>query len=157
MRTVLRKCKAGRERAADKIGPQTGKERHKQLAALLRAQQAEARAELMQALEQLDAEAAAAVKDQLYTFEDLLLLDDRSVQKVLRRVSADALIFALTGAAEELRDVVLRNLSKRASDTLQEELESRTSAPPAKVEEAQHEVVQAILLADAAGELTWAS
>jgi flagellar motor switch protein FliG len=157
VRTVLRKCKAGRVRAADKIGPQSGKERHKQLAGLLRAQPPEARAELLQALEQLDGEAAAAVKDQLYTFEDLLLLDDRSVQKVLRRVSADALTFALIGAAEELKDVVLRNLSKRASDTLQEELESRASAPPAKVEEAQHEVVQAILLADAAGELTWTS
>jgi flagellar motor switch protein FliG len=157
VRTVLRKCKAGRERAADKIGPQTGKERHKQLAGLLRAQQAEARAELLQALEHLDGEAAAAVKDQLYTFEDLLLLDDRSVQKVLRRVSTDALTFALIGAAEEITDVVQRNLSKRAGEALQEELESRTSAPPAKVEEGQHEVVQAILLADAAGELTWKS
>jgi flagellar motor switch protein FliG len=97
------------------------------------------------------------VKDQLYTFEDLLLLDDRSVQKVLRRVNSDALMFALIGATEEIKDVVQRNLSKRAAESLQEELASRTSAPPAKVEEGQREVVQAILQIDAAGELTWTS
>ena len=157
VRTILRKCKAGRQRAADKIGPQSDEERYKQLAGLLRSQPSEARTELLEALAQFDGDAAAAVKDQLYTFEDLLLLDDRSVQKVLRRANAEALTFALIGATEEIKDAVLRNLSKRASESLQEELASRTSAPAAKIEEGQYEVIQAILHCDAAGELSWTS
>ena len=88
------KCRTGREQVADKIGPQSSEERHKQLAGLLRSQPPEVRGELLEALAQFDEDAAAAVKDQLYTFEDLLLLDDRSVQKVLRRVSADAPTFS---------------------------------------------------------------
>ena len=92
VRTILRKCKAGRQRAADKIGPQSDEERYKQLAGLLRLRShRKPRTELLEALAQFDGDAAAAVKDQLYTFEDLLLLDDRSVQKVLRRVNAEVL------------------------------------------------------------------
>ena len=108
---------------------------------------------MLKALEQIDPESATKVKDQLYTFEDLLLLNDRAMQKVLGTVNTDALAFALIGADEGIKDKVLANLSRRASETLQQELEFRPSAPAAKIQEGRQALVRAMVQLDGTGEL----
>ena len=79
--------------------------------------------EVLAALEQNDAQTAAQVKEFLYGFDDLLLIEDRSMQKLLAEIDSKSLASALKGAAEAIKDKVRNNLSKRARETLNEEME----------------------------------
>jgi hypothetical protein len=67
----------------------------------------------------------ATLMDKMFTFEDLLKLDDKSVQMVLKEVASETLVLSLKGASQELRDKILSNMSSRAADSMREDLESR--------------------------------
>ena len=98
-------------------------------------------ASVMANLETHDGPLAQAIMDEMFTFDDLVEVDDKGFQTILREVSSDALVVALRGAPTELRDKVLRNMSKRAAESMQEDLESRGPVKVSEVESAQKDII----------------
>jgi flagellar motor switch protein FliG len=150
VRIVLAKCRTLAE--APPAAP--GNNRFKRMAEMLRRLDKPDRMEIVAALEQSDAEAAAEVKEFLYGFDDLLLIEDRSMQKLLAEIDAKGLATALKGASDAVRDKVRGNLSKRARETLNEEMELLGTVPAPTIQQAQKAVVDVIQRLDQAGELT---
>src|SRR5262249_15978522 len=93
------------------------------------------------------------VKEFLYSFDDLLLIEDRSMQKLLAEIDSKSLASALKGASDAIKDKVRNNLSKRARETLNEEMELLGTLPGPTTQEAQRAVVDGIRRPDQAGEL----
>lgn len=91
----------------------------------------------------IDRELAQVLSDNMFVFEDLFTIDDRSFQILLRAVDQKLLVSALKGTTLELRDKVLRNLSQRASEILREEIEARGPMRLAEVDAAKKELVAA--------------
>ncbi|SFC40173.1 flagellar motor switch protein FliG [Alkalibacterium subtropicum] len=104
-------------------------------------------------LEQKQPELAEEVKASLFTFEDIVSLQKSDVQKVLREVDHDALVLALKGVSDELRDFIYDNLSSRAVETLKEDMQYLGPARLSAVEEAQQSVVTVIRRLDEHGEI----
>jgi flagellar motor switch protein FliG len=109
---------------------------------------------IMDRLDRADPELADKVRAQMFVFEDIVTINDRSLQQVLREVEASALATALKGVRTEVRDKVLRNLSQRAAEALAEEIELLGAVRTTAVEEAQTTVVATIRAMEAQGELT---
>jgi len=149
IRTVLAKCRTVAEPSAAATG-----NRFKRMAEMLRRLDKPDRMEILAALEQSDAAAAAQVKEFLYSFDDLLLLEDRSMQKLLAEIDSKSLASALKGASDAIKDKVQNNLSKRARETLVEEMELLGTLPTTTIQQAQKSVVDVIQRLDQAGELT---
>ena len=99
---------------------------------------------VLDALAERDQELADQVRNQLFTFDDLVKLDDRAMQRVLRDVDQKDLLLAIRGAHAEVRDHVLKNLSKRAAQTMEEELAIMRPARLSNIEAAQQRVVNVI-------------
>ncbi|MGZ5179107.1 MAG: flagellar motor switch protein FliG [Ramlibacter sp.] len=72
-----------------------------------------------------DSELAAKIEEQMFTFGDLLKLDNKAMQRLLREVNNDQLVVALKGAEPEMREKVFSNMSSRAAETLRDDLESK--------------------------------
>ena len=104
-------------------------------------------------LEEKQPELADEVKANLFTFEDIVGLERGDVQKVLREVDNDQLALALKGVSEDIKQFVFQNLSNRAVETLQEELQFMGPARLSAVEEAQQKVVAVIRRLDEVGEI----
>ena len=104
-------------------------------------------------LEEKQPELADEVKANLFTFEDIVGLERGDVQKVLREVDNDQLALALKGVSEDIKQFIFQNLSSRAVETLQEELQFRGPARLSAVEEAQQKVVAVIRRLDEVGEI----
>ncbi|MDO9357037.1 MAG: flagellar motor switch protein FliG [Solirubrobacteraceae bacterium] len=104
-------------------------------------------------LESVDAELAAAVRDKMFTFEDLPKLTDKDLQLVLRDVDQKDLVIALRGVDSELLDRVTSNMSQRSAETLREELGMQTAMKRSIVEEAQTQVVSAIRALEESGSI----
>ncbi|WP_028273862.1 flagellar motor switch protein FliG [Atopococcus tabaci] len=104
-------------------------------------------------LEERQPELAEEVKASLFTFEDIVTLQKGDVQKVLRQVDHDDLVLALKGGAEDLQEFIFENLSKRAVETLREDLQFMGPARLSAVEEAQQKVVNVIRRLDDQGEI----
>jgi flagellar motor switch protein FliG len=102
-------------------------------------------AELMEKIQQTDSELHERIKDQLFVFDDLLSIDDRGVQSLLREVQSDQLAIALRGAEPEVQDKVFRNMSKRAGEILKDDMEARGPVKVSEVEAAQKEIIAAAL------------
>jgi flagellar motor switch protein FliG len=92
-------------------------------------------------IEQADAEVHQKIKELLFVFDNLLDIDDRGIQTILREVTSDALAVALRGAEPEVLDKVMRNMSKRAAEILRDDMEARGPVKLAEVEAAQKEIV----------------
>ncbi len=95
----------------------------KRLAEVMRAADKAQRRVLVKAIEEQDPDTAAQLTDFMYVFEDILELEDRSVQQILGQVDVGTLAAALSGCADNVSDKVFRNLSRRAADMLKEELQ----------------------------------
>lgn len=91
-----------------------------------------------------DADLAQKIMDKMFVFDDLVKLDDRSLQLVLREVASETLIVALKGGSMEVRDKILANMSKRAAEALKEDLESRGPMRLSEVEAQQKEVLKIV-------------
>ena len=89
-----------------------------------------------------DPELAQNILDEMFVFENLLDIDDRGIQLLLREVQSDSLIIALKGAAQELRDKIFRNMSQRAAEMLKEDLESKGPVRLSEVEAEQKEILK---------------
>jgi flagellar motor switch protein FliG len=87
-------------------------------------------------------------------FEDIKLLDDRSLREVMRDIQQDELIMAMRGASDELKTKFYRNMSERNSNTIKEELEYMAPAKLSEVEQAQQNIVKIIRRLEAEGKLT---
>ncbi|MCU0976218.1 MAG: flagellar motor switch protein FliG [Steroidobacteraceae bacterium] len=92
-------------------------------------------------IEERDAELCQQIKDQMFVFENLMQVDDRGIQAVLREVPSDVLATALRGADPEVQEKLFRNMSKRAAEILKDEMEVRGPVRLAEVEAAQREIV----------------
>ncbi|CEH31996.1 flagellar motor switch protein FliG [Aneurinibacillus migulanus] len=108
---------------------------------------------ILDTLEIQDPELAEEIKKRMFVFEDIVVLDDRSIQRVIRDVENADLMLALKVANEEVRDVVFRNMSKRMADTFREEMEYMGPVRLRDVEEAQTRIVATIRRLEEAGEI----
>jgi flagellar motor switch protein FliG len=106
--------------------------------------------QLMDSIREHDEEMAQQIQDLMFVFENLLEVDDRAIQAILREVQQDVLMKALKGADETLRDKILKNMSKRAAEMLADDLEAMGPVRVSEVETAQKEILStARRLADA--------
>lgn len=85
----------------------------------------------------VDPDLAQKIQDQMFVFENLLGIEDRNIQLILREVQSESLIIALKGASEEIREKIFKNMSQRASETLKEDLESKGPVKLSEVEAEQ--------------------
>jgi flagellar motor switch protein FliG len=108
---------------------------------------------ILDALEIQDPELAEEIKKRMFVFEDIVTLDNRSVQRVIRDVENADLMLALKVASEEVKEVIFRNMSKRMADTFKEEMEFMGPVRLRDVEEAQTRIVGIIRRLEESGEI----
>ena len=108
---------------------------------------------ILEQLEKEDPELAAEIKNMMFVFEDIIQLDDRSIQQILREVDTKELSLALKGVSEEVQQKILKNLSKRAGDMLLEDMEFMGPVRLKDVEGAQQRIVRVIRSLEDAGEI----
>ncbi|HMN92469.1 MAG TPA: flagellar motor switch protein FliG [Hydrogenophaga sp.] len=101
-------------------------------------------ASVLDSIRDHDPDLAQKIMDKMFIFEDLLKLDGKSVQLILKEVSTDMLVVALKGASTELRNLVLSNMSSRAAEGLREDLESRGPMRLSEVEAQQKEILKVV-------------
>ena len=97
---------------------------------------------ILQSLEKENPALAHDLREQYFTFDDLLTLSDRVLQEALLHIHPTTLALALKGTSREIQDKVFRNLSKHAGETIREEMEILGRRHKILVEEAQREVTQ---------------
>ncbi|NLU50288.1 MAG: flagellar motor switch protein FliG [Syntrophomonadaceae bacterium] len=108
---------------------------------------------IMEALEVQEPELAEEVKRLMFVFEDIVTIDDRSIQRILREVESHDLGLALKGASEEVSAKIFGNMSKRAAEMLREDIEFMGPVRLRDVEEAQQRIVNIIRKLEEAGEI----
>ncbi len=99
---------------------------------------------IMETLEVEEPELAETIRKKMFVFEDILLLDDRAIQRVLRDVENSDLAVALKGSNEEVKGAILKNLSKRLAAMIEEDMEFMGPVRMKDVEEAQQKIVAVI-------------
>ena len=109
--------------------------------------------ELLDGLAAEDPELCVAIKNLMFVFEDIVMLDDRSVQRVLRDVDAKELALALKAASDDLKAKIMGAMSKRAVEALQEEMEFLGPVRVRDVESAQISIVARVRALEEAGEI----
>lgn len=100
---------------------------------------------------------AQKLMDEMFLFENLLTLDDRGLQRLLKEVDNDTLVLALKGATEPLREKFLANMSQRAAEALREDMEMRGPVRMSQVEEQQKAMLVIVRRLAAEGELVLAT
>ncbi|MCP5335044.1 MAG: flagellar motor switch protein FliG [Oceanospirillaceae bacterium] len=106
--------------------------------------------ELLDSIKEVDEELGTQIQDLMFVFENLIDVDDRGIQTLLREVSTDLLVLALKGADEDLKEKIFKNMSKRAAELLRDDLEAKGPVKVSEVEASQKEILTiARRLADA--------
>ena len=108
---------------------------------------------ILSEIEDTDAEMAAQIKQKMFVFEDLVLVDDRGFQKLLRKVETMELAIALKAASEEVKEKVFKNMSERAGSMLREEMEDLGPVRMNEVSDAQMAITSIIQEMEAKGEI----
>lgn len=111
-------------------------------------------ASVMDNLKGYDADMAQKIMDEMFVFENILDIEDRGIQLLLREVQSETLIVALKGATPELREKFFKNMSSRASEMMREDLESKGPVRLSEVETNQKEILQIIRRLADEGQLT---
>ncbi len=109
---------------------------------------------IMEWLDIENQELAQEVKDLMFVFEDIVILDDRAIQKVLREVDSKELSLALKGVNETIRDKIFKNMSERAQQMLKDDMEYLGPVRAKDVQEAQTKIVATIRSLEVSGEIT---
>jgi flagellar motor switch protein FliG len=112
--------------------------------------------QILARLEQDDPALAESIRNQMFVFDDLISLDDRSLQLILRHVVPKDLAVALKSGGEEIRDRFIRNMSERAAEDLKDEIEALGPTRVSQVEAAQSAIVKVVRDLEAAGEIVLA-
>jgi flagellar motor switch protein FliG len=97
---------------------------------------------IMEQIAKADQALGARIQDLVFVFDNLLELDDRSMQELMRQVPSDRLLLALKGADEPLKEKIFKNMSQRASEMLKDDLEAKGPVRISEVEGAQKEILQ---------------
>ena len=108
---------------------------------------------IMESLELEEPELADEIRKKMFVFEDILLLDDRAIQRVLRDVANDDLTMALKSANEQVQTAIFNNMSKRLAVMIKEDMEFMGPVRMKDVEEAQQKIVNIIRKLEDAGEI----
>jgi flagellar motor switch protein FliG len=106
---------------------------------------------IMEQIVQTDEALGARIQDLIFVFDNLLEIDDRSMQELLRQVPGDQLLLALKGADDSLKDKIFKNMSQRAAEMLKDDLEAKGPVRVADVEAAQKTILQMARKLAAAG------
>lgn len=96
---------------------------------------------IIEEITNVDAELAETIQDLMFTFENLIDVDDRGVQTLLREVSTDSLTLALKGTEDAVREKIFKNMSERAAEMLRDDLEAKGPVRLSDVETAQKEII----------------
>ncbi|NDD92019.1 flagellar motor switch protein FliG [bacterium] len=108
---------------------------------------------IMARVEEKDPQLAEEIRKLMFVFEDIVFIDDRGMQSLLKEVPNDKLVIALKTAPEEIKDKIFKNISKRAGDLLKDDLESLGPVRLSDVEGAQQEIVNVAKRLEAEGKL----
>ena len=109
---------------------------------------------ILENLEQVDAELVDEIRRLMFVFDDLLKLDDKSIQALLKEVDNSQWSVALKGASDEIKEKILGNLSQRAADLLREEMEYLGPVRVSDVEAVQQQIVDTVRRLEDTGEIT---
>ena len=96
---------------------------------------------LLDAIRDLDQDLSGKIEDLMFVFDNLADVDDRGIQALLREVSSDVLVLALKGADDNIKEKIFKNMSKRASELLRDDLEAKGPVRISEVEAAQKEIL----------------
>lgn len=99
---------------------------------------------IIESVKEFDAELAQSILDNMFVWENLLGLEDRAIQVLLREVQSESLILALKGSSAELREKVFKNMSQRAAEMLKEDLEAKGAVRVSEVEAQQKEILKIV-------------
>lgn len=109
--------------------------------------------EVLDSVREADEELAQSIQDQMFTFDDVIKLDDRAMQAVLKEIANEGLVIALKGASLGIRDKFLKNMSQRAAEAMREDLESRGPVRVADVETQQKDILKTVRRLADSGEI----
>lgn len=96
---------------------------------------------IMEKVKEIDEDLGQEIQDLMFVFENLIGVDDRAMQTILREVSTDSLLLAMKAADDELKEKIYANMSKRAAEMLRDDLEAKGPVKLSEVETAQKEVL----------------
>jgi len=108
---------------------------------------------IIEHIQKADQKLGGSIQDLMFTFDNFLDLDDRSIQALLREVSGDGLVIALKGADEAVREKIFGNMSKRAAEILRDDLETKGPVRLSEVEAAQKEILTTVRRMAESGEV----
>ncbi len=97
--------------------------------------------EIIEKVKEIDEEMGSGIQDLMFVFENLIEVDDRGIQALLREISSDTLIVALKGSDEAIKEKIFNNMSRRAGEMLKDDLEARGPVKLSDVETAQKEIL----------------
>jgi flagellar motor switch protein FliG len=117
----------------------------KRVAEILNHTEKSVEADILKRLQEEDPALAEGIQQLMFTFEDLVKLDNRAIQEILREVDIKVLAKALRGANEEVQQKIFSNMSQRAAEVLKEDMEALGPTRLSEVEEAQMEVIRVVL------------
>ncbi len=98
----------------------------------------------MEHLKSYDPEMAQKIMDEMFVFENIMDIEDRGIQLLLREVQSDSLIIALKGASEEMREKIFKNMSQRAAEMMRDDLDSKGPVRLSEVEAQQKEILMIV-------------
>ena len=109
--------------------------------------------DILEEMEETDPEMAEMIRRKMFTFENLVALDGRSLQMILREVNNDSLTMALKIASEQMKEKIFSNMSTRASDMIKDDLEAMGPVRLSEVELMQQTIVKIALKLEEEGKL----
>lgn len=98
----------------------------------------------LNAIREYDPELAQRIQDKMFTFENVVEIDDRGIQLLLREISSDSLIIAMKGTSETLRNKIFKNMSSRAAEMLRDDFEAKGAVKVSEVEAEQREILKVV-------------
>jgi len=110
--------------------------------------------EIMEGIRETDAEMGDGIQELMFVFDNLIEVDDRGIQSLLREISSENLILALKGADDQLKEKIFTNMSKRAAEMLRDDLESKGPVRLSDVEVAQKEILSIARRMSESGEIS---
>jgi len=108
---------------------------------------------IMERLERIDTELSEEIRKRMFVFEDIITLDNKSIQRVIREVNNSQWAIALKGASEEVKEAVFSNMSKRLVEMINEDIEFMGPVRLRDIEEAQQAIVNVIRRLEEEGEI----
>jgi flagellar motor switch protein FliG len=108
---------------------------------------------VIEGVKTFDADLAQKILDQMFTWDNVMEIDDRGIQVLLREVQSESLILALKGSTQDFRERIFKNMSSRASETLKEDLEAKGMVRVSDVEAQQKDILKIVRRLSEEGEI----